>query len=203
MLYGRTRRVDVFDQAVPVEVQPRVHDRNDRGQPDRTAEIAGQIVEPGGVSHPVGRQTAHCDHVGRQVAADQPHPAYYLRQEQFPEPGLVGQRGRQIHRIGEQAEADRQHDPQIQQARHAGTERRQHHGDEADDNNRAADLPGIVAAHLRQKERHQISRAVHPDAHREGKERSECEIAVPKRAQIHDRLVIGEDAPEEQAAGND
>src|ERR1700746_1632153 len=65
LLHRRARRVDVLDQPVPVEMQPGVHDRADRRQTDRAAEIAHQIIKPGGVLHPVLRQRAQCDHVGR------------------------------------------------------------------------------------------------------------------------------------------
>ena len=66
-----------------------------------------------------------------------------------------------------------------------------------------ADLQRAVAAHLGQKQRHEIGRAVHPDAHGEGKERAEREIAVEEGAQIDDRLAVGQHPPEKQSAAHD
>jgi len=61
MLHRRACRVDVLDQPVPVEMETVVHCRHQQCQPDRTAEITRQIVEPRGVLQLVGRQRAQCD----------------------------------------------------------------------------------------------------------------------------------------------
>jgi hypothetical protein len=150
------RRVDLRDQPVPVGVQPHVHHRDNRGQADRPAEIAGQIVETGGVPHLVLRQVVlrqgpERDHIGRQIAADQSQAPEQLRHEQLPEAGLIGQRGGQIHREGKQAEAQRQHQAQIEPARDARSKRRHHHGDQTGNDDRQADLQRVLAPLLRQK----------------------------------------------------
>ena len=56
----------------------------------------------------------------------------------------------------------------------------------------------VEAAHLRQKKRYQVGRAVKAGADHESVERAEREIAIGKGAQIDDRLVVGQHAPEEQ-----
>ena len=58
----------------------------------------------------------------------------------------------------------------------------------------------VEAADLREKQRHQIGRAVKAGADHESVERAEREIAVGKGAQIDDRLMVGQHPPEEQDA---
>src|SRR5215472_10020071 len=76
--HRRSRRVDVLDQPVPVKMQAGVHDRADRGQADRTAEIAHQIVKAGAILHHLLRQRAERDHVGRHITEHQRHAAHRL-----------------------------------------------------------------------------------------------------------------------------
>ena len=116
VLHRRAGRVDVLDQPVPVELQPVVEDRADRGEADGAAEIARQIVEPGGVLQLVGRRCP--------VRSDWPAESRTSARYRAPPAArtarkarLVGQQRVQIDRDHEQRHADRQHDAQIELAR--------------------------------------------------------------------------------------
>ena len=84
----------------------------------------------------------------------------------------------------------------------AGGERRHHHLRQPGDDDRRADLKGAEAAHLRQKQRDHVGRAVKAGADDEGVERAEREVAVAEGAQVDDRLAVGQHAPEEQGRGD-
>jgi hypothetical protein len=56
---------------------------------------------------------------------------------------------------------------------------------------------------LCEEQRYQIRCAVHADAGDKGEHRAKGEIAVTEGAQVDDRLVVGQYAPEEQSATDD
>jgi hypothetical protein len=66
------------------------------------------------------------------------------------------------------------------------------------DHHRLADLQTAEAPDLREKQWYQIGRAVNAGADHKGLERAQREIAVIERAQIADRLMVGQHPPEKE-----
>ena len=80
-------------------------------------------------------------------------------------------------------------------------ERRHRHLRDPGDENRLTDLQRAEPANLGEEQRDQIGGAVHASTHQERVERAKREIAIVERAQIDDRLSIGQNAKKEQNAG--
>ena len=95
-----------------------------------------------------------------------------------------------------------QHEPQVHSARQLAGDWRHQHLREPGDDDGLADLQAVEAPNLREKEGYQIGRPVKAGADHESVERAEREVAIGKGAQIDDRLMVGQHAPEEQDGGD-
>ena len=106
---------------------------------------------------------------------------------------------------GEAEEADHHHQPQIHLARQDAGDRRGDEHRQAADEQRLTDHHRIVAADAPEEDRIEVGEAIEAYADDEGKQRAEGEVDVAEGSQVDDRLLGGEDTPEEdhRADGHD
>ena len=192
------REGEVLVQPRDVQVGAVVEERVDRGEAHRAAEIAHQVVQAGGILHPLGRERTERHIVDRHHREHQPDAAEDLRPEQLPEVPVARQRRHPPGAGREEQEADGEHHARIELAGEAARDRRGQEHRKARDEQGLADHQRVVAADLREIERVDEGEPIEPDAEHEREQAAEREIAIRERLEIDDRRPRGERAPEEQ-----
>ena len=126
-----------------------------------------------------------------------------LRHQKFVEIPVGGELCHAPGAGSESDEADHHHQARVHLPRQEAGDRRGEEHCQAADEQRFADHQRIVAANTPEKERIEIGEPVEADAHHEGKHRAEGEIDIVEGAQVDDRLLPREGAPEEHDGADD
>ena len=130
-------------EAGGVQVGAALQDGVDGGEAEGAAEVAGQIEEAGGVLDPLGRQRAEREHVDRDHAEHQRHPAHRLRQEELAEGPVAGDAGEIEARDGEEARPRAIRSARVDLARQHADDRRGQEHEGAGDEHGLADLSAV------------------------------------------------------------